>query len=150
MCMRMFVGVLSAATWLLAATVGSGGEPGGDEELIQGTWVCIAALKDGKETDQFVGVRAVMRGNRLTWSFPSRDGSTRTEIASFTLDTTQNPKHFDWNSETKPGENHKRLYVLRGDVLLWSTNIGAQRSIRPETFKAGQWLFVMKRVAAGQ
>jgi hypothetical protein len=44
---------------------------------------------------------------------------------------------------------HRRLYVLRGDVLLWSTNIGEKRGIRPETFSAGEWLFLMKRVLTG-
>ena len=122
---RFLVRVVAVVVWLILPVIGYGGDqPRSDQEQIQGSWVCVAALKDGKEVDQFVGVRAVMRGNQLTWTFPLRDGTTRTETATFTLDTTPNPKHFDWSSDAKPAEMHRRLYVLRGDVLLWSTNIG--------------------------
>ena len=115
-----------------------------DQELIQGTWECVTTMKEGNQVQQYVGVRAIMEGNRLTWVFPQPDGTTRTTKAIFILDTSKNPKYFDWYTEDKPTQIHKRFYVLEGDTLTWSTNLGP--GPRPETFSAGKWQFVMKRV----
>jgi uncharacterized protein (TIGR03067 family) len=130
-------------SWLVIPVQGQAQEKT-DQELIQGTWECVITIKEGKQVDQYVGVRAIMQGNRLTWIFPQRDGTTRTTKAVFTLDTTKNPKCFDWYTEDKPAQVHKRLYILEGDTLTWSTNLGMEA--RPESFEAGKWQFIMKRV----
>lgn len=86
----------------------------------------------------------MLQGDRRTWLFPRPDGSQQVVKAVFTLDASQDPKHFDWSGVDKPEEIYKRFYVLAGDVLLWSTNLGA--GPRPASFHAGHWLFVMKRL----
>ena len=113
-----------------------------DEERLQGTWVCIITLKDGKQVADFIGVRAVMQGNRLTWHFPGPGGSERVGKATFSIDASQNPKHFNWQEANAP-RVHRRLYVQEGDVLIWSANLGD--GPLPPHFSAGQWQFVMRR-----
>jgi len=117
---------------------------GNDQQRIQGTWLCIATLNDGKQVTKYVGVRAVMQGNRLTWFFPQPDGKMQTTEALFQIDVSQNPKHFDWYLKQKSDQIHKRLYILEDDVLIWSTNLGTED--RPESFSTGRWQFVMKRL----
>ena len=118
--------------------------PKSDQELIQGTWECVTTLKEGKQVQQYVGVRAILQGSRLTWIFPQPDGTKKSARAIFVLDPSKNPKWFDWYVEAKPAEIHKRLYTLEGDTLVWSTNLGT--GPRPESFNAGKWQFVVKRV----
>ena len=119
-------------------------QEGSDQALIQGTWQCVKTIKEGKQVDQYVGVRAIIQGNSLTWVFPQPDGTTRTTKAIFVLDATKDPKWFDWYAEDKPTQVHKRLYTLEGDSLTWSTNLGTEG--RPESFSAGKWQYIMKRV----
>jgi uncharacterized protein (TIGR03067 family) len=116
-----------------------------DQERLQGTWECIAAVKDGKQVTTYVGVRATMQGNRLTWTFPQPGAQPKVMQATFRIDSKQNPKHFDWYVPEKPNDIHRRLYILKGDVLIWSTNLGAGE--RPTSFVTGQWQFVMNRVS---
>lgn len=114
-----------------------------DQERLQGAWECVVTLKDGKQVKDFVGARAVMRGNTLAWHIPGPEGKELTTTASFTIDASQNPKHFDWYEENPP-RVHRRLYVLAGDVLIWSTDLGD--APRPQHFAAGRWQFVMRRI----
>ena len=139
--------VLLALSLSVTAAPVRGGEDKArsDQDRIQGTWECIATLQDGKQVDKYVGVRAVMQGDHLTWIFPQPQGKPQVLKAVFQLDPGKNPKSFEWHPEAKPAEVHKRLYLLEGDTLIWSTNLGAEPA--PESFTAGRWLFVMKRVA---
>jgi uncharacterized protein (TIGR03067 family) len=127
------------------AATASGQTAKDDQQLIQGTWECVISLNDGKPVTPYVGVQAEMRGNRLTWIFPRPDGTKKVSQARFRLDPSQSPKHFDWSYDEKPDDVHERLYILQGDILIWSTNLKPARP-RPASFTAGQWLFVMKRV----
>jgi uncharacterized protein (TIGR03067 family) len=152
MAQNRFSRALCGAALPLVVSLCAGPSPGAegrkadsDQELIQGTWECVATLQDGKQVNRYVGVRAIMRGDRLTWVFPQPGGKRQVVKAGFRLDPGQNPKHFDWFPEARPTEVHKRLYVLGDGVLLWSTNLGAEA--RPGSFTAGRWQFVMKRVA---
>ncbi len=114
-----------------------------DQQRLQGTWECIATLRDGKQVRDYVGVRAVIEDNRLTWHFPQADGSERVVKATFAIDPSQNPKHFDWYPEGG-GRSHHRLYILEGDTLIWSDDLG--NAPRPAHFNAGRWQFVTRRV----
>jgi uncharacterized protein (TIGR03067 family) len=114
-----------------------------DREKLQGTWECVETLKDGKRVDMYVGVRAIIKDNHLTWLFP-KDGNFTRIKATFTIDSTKDPKHFDWMPDGK-NEVHKRLYAIDGDVLKWSTNLGADTP-RPAKFADGKWQFTMKRL----
>ena len=140
---RMWLLALVVLSWLVIAVACQAQEKN-DQDLIQGTWECVTTIKEGKQVQEHVGVRAIMQGNSLTWIFPQPDGTTRSTKAIFVLDTTKNPKYFDWYTEDKPTLIHKRLYILEGDTLTWSTNLGAEE--RPESFTAGKWQFTMRRV----
>lgn len=113
-----------------------------DLELLQGTWENVVTLQNGKSVEQFIGVRLVVAGNKLAWE---RMGSNHDQTipATFALDPTKDPKHFDWTPDGKTTV-HKRIYSLDGDMLKMSTNFGANP--RPVTFDGGRWQFVLKRV----
>lgn len=117
---------------------------GDDVDDMQGSWKCVASLKDGKEVKDYVGARAVIDGGQLTWYFLKSDGTETPREARFTVNESANPKHFDWHYVESPDKLQRRLYVLQGDVLIWSTNLPATE--RPANFSAGQWQFVMQRV----
>ena len=102
-------------------------QAGSDQAVIQGTWEFVATLQDGKQVQRYVGVQAIMRGNMLTWIFPQPGGKPQVQKAVFRLDPSKNPKHFDWHPAGRPREVHRRLYVLAGDTLLWSTGLGTGR-----------------------
>jgi uncharacterized protein (TIGR03067 family) len=114
-----------------------------DQKLIQGVWKCVEATKDGKPTNQYVGVLAILQDSNLTWVFPRPDGTRYVGNASFKLGSSNSLKHFDWTPSGETGV-HKRLYTLDGDTLKWSTNLGTKP--RPESFEAGQWQFTCKRI----
>jgi uncharacterized protein (TIGR03067 family) len=138
-----------SAAWSLGAE-----KAPSDQSLIEGTWECVASLKDGTPVKNYVGVRAIMQGERLTWIFPKPDGTKLTRHAIFKIDPTKNPKHFDWRPEDKPEEIHRRLYVLEGNKLTWVSNLGMagheHEDVRPESLDAGKWRFVMNRVKPEQ
>ena len=132
-----------------SCSVGAEEKPG-DQRLLQGEWECVASFKEGKQTQSYLGVRATIQDNRLTWSFPKPDGTKRVQRTVFKLDPSKTPKHFDWNPEDKPTEVHRRLYVLEGNTLTWVTNLGMpgheHEDVRPESLATGKWRFVMKRI----
>jgi uncharacterized protein (TIGR03067 family) len=140
--MQTVVLVAGMAGALLVATRGIADDKA-DVEKLQGSWECVGTLKDGKRVDTYVGVRVVIKDNHLTWVFP-KDGKFTEVKATFTIDSTNDPKHFDWTPDGKK-EVHKRLYEFDGDVLKWSTNLGADTP-RPAKFSEGKWQFTMKRL----
>ncbi len=132
---------IGVAGWLVALAPAAADET--DQKKLQGTWECVETLKDGKRVDTYVGVRAIIKGNRLTWLFP-KGGKFTAVKATFTIDPTKGPKHFDWVPDGKK-EVHRRLYELDGERLKWSTNLGA-RAPRPKKFSEGKWQFTMRRL----
>ena len=131
-----------AVLWFACGSAQTGAA--GALQELQGKWRCVSSLKDGKHVDVYVGVEAHMEGEALTWYFRQADGTMKPRSAVFHIDPQQNPKHFDWHYVDKPEEVHRRLYLVAGDILIWSTNLPAAQ--RPETFTAGGWQFVMKRL----
>ena len=120
-------------------------EPQDDQNAIQGTWLCVATLANGKQVPNYVGVKGIMKGNKLTWIFPLPGGKQNVQQGEFELDPSQNPKHYTWWLESNPNVRHQRLYVLSGDIMLMSSpEKGGQP--RPETFDAGHYIFVCKRI----
>jgi uncharacterized protein (TIGR03067 family) len=133
---------LSALTF---AAPSRAADPQNDQNQIQGTWLCIATLQNGKQVPNYVGVKGIMKGNKLTWIFPLPGGKQNVQDAVFELDPSQNPKHYTWYLESSPNVRHQRLYVLSGDTLLMSSpEKGGQP--RPENFNAGHYFFICKRV----
>ncbi len=115
-----------------------------DQELIQGVWICVKTTHDGKRVGNYVGVRIILDGDNLTWHFPRPDGTEKDEEARFRLQPAENPKHFDWFPKDDAFEVHKRLYVLEGDTLKMSANLGTKP--RPATFAEGAWQFTCRRI----
>jgi uncharacterized protein (TIGR03067 family) len=116
-----------------------------DMQQLQGTWVCSATAKGGNAVRDFVGVRAVIQDDGLTWFFPQPDGTYRRQPAKYRIDPTQQPKRFDWWTEEKPEAVELRIYSLAAGELRWATNL--DRKTRPATFESGLWQFTMKRAA---
>ena len=117
-----------------------------DGNRLQGTWVCVEVIHDGRRVDTYVGVRAVIQGDVLTWYFPRPGGPERVKECRFTIDASKNPGHFDWWPVDKPAEVHRRLYILEGDTLKWASDLGAEP--RPKAFDAAHWQFLCKRRTA--
>src|SRR2546423_1330125 len=118
------------------------GEQPSDEQALQGKWVCVDATKNGKKVADYLGVRIVINGDKLTWFFPQKDGSYREQKGEFKIDSAK--KFFDWWKLDEPAKVDQRLYTLTGAMLRWSTNLDWKT--RPETFDAGIWQFAMKRI----
>ena len=126
-------------------TIGLAAEPAkSDQQLLQGTWVCTTTLKGGKEVKTYVGVRALIKDDNLTWYYPQPGGKYREQNAKFRIDPTQQPKQFDWWTADKPDAVEMRIYSITAEELRWATNL--DRKTRPATFEAGLWQFTMKRV----
>lgn len=116
-----------------------------DKELLQGTWVCVVTLKDGQAVETYVGVRAKIEGDTLTWYFPQKDGSYREQKNSYRIDSSKNPKHFDWwIADKTPISPDFRLFTVTDGQLRMLTNLDYKT--RPATFEAGKWQFTCKRV----
>ena len=114
-----------------------------DSETLQGSWVCTATLKDGKPVQAYVGVKAVIEGNRMTWYFPQKDGSYREQKNTIRIDATRKPGHFDWWKDNSKSVD-LRLYEITGpDEFRWATNLDYKT--RPQSFKASRWQFTCKR-----
>jgi uncharacterized protein (TIGR03067 family) len=136
---------LLLASLLAVLPIRAGDSPApSDQQRIEGAWVCVATLKEGRQVNDFVGVKAVMKGDRLTWHFPQADGTFRKQEAVFSIDPSQNPKHYDWHLVESPQKIHRRLYVLEGDTLLWADDL--VKPERPESFSNCQYQYVMQRV----
>jgi uncharacterized protein (TIGR03067 family) len=116
------------------------GSPAADE--LQGTWVCVATLKDGQAVSSYVGVKAVFVGDSLTWHYPRPDGSYLEQLVKYRTDAARN--YFDWWTADRPEAVDLRLFTVSGNELRWSTNL--DRKTRPERFEAGRWQFTMKRM----
>jgi len=133
--------LIAGAAGLVLPTAAADGAA--DWNRLQGAWECVETLKDGKSVPMYVGVRAVIKDNTLTWLFP-RNGKFFEVKATFKIDSSKSPKQFDWTPDGKK-EVHMRLYELDGNMLKWSTNLGADTP-RPAKFSEGKWQFTMKRL----
>ena len=121
--------------------------PSQTTNVLQGTWVCVATIKDGKQVSTAVGVRAVIEGNNMTWYSPSGDGTYKVQQTRFRIDTDREPKQFDWWAVENPEKIDFRIYSLSDDVLRWATHLDYKT--RPETFTSGHWQFTMQRERPG-
>ena len=145
---------LSVAMMLLFVSSPAKADERADKELakLKGTWVCVATLRDGAEVKSYVGVKAVIEGDSLTWYFPQKDGSYREQRNKFRIGPTKEPKHFDWWRVDDKGEStgrvDPRLYSISGDEFRWATNLDFKT--RPKTFDSARWQFTTKRVKDGK
>lgn len=114
-----------------------------DSQMLQGTWVCAATTREGKPLETYVGVRAVIQGESMTWYFPRTDGTIREQHVRFRIDPQQTPKHFDWWPLDDPTSIDLRVYSVTRDELRWGTQLDFKT--RPETIESARWQFMMRR-----
>ncbi|MBV9126036.1 MAG: TIGR03067 domain-containing protein [Planctomycetes bacterium] len=129
----------------VASTFGAGEEKL-DQDLLQGTWECVATLHDGKQVQNFVGTMGIINGNHLTFIFNPKDPPSKQRIQkmTFKIDPNQNPKQFDWTQADTSGKFGRRLYVLAGDILIWCAN--SPETQQPASWNTGHWLYICRRV----
>jgi uncharacterized protein (TIGR03067 family) len=137
--LRQMLSVLS-----LAVTASNNVTTTTDLKSLQGTWLCVATTKDGDSVNSYVGVRAIIEGENLTWYFPQKDGSYREQQNKFRVNNSSEPKHFDWWPVDKPESVDRRIYSISGNVLRMATNLDYKT--RPATFESAQWQFTVRRV----
>jgi len=114
-----------------------------EKEQIQGTWVLTALERDGKVVPKAklgsAHIKLVFRGDNVTFEYPDH-----TELGTYKLDTTTNPKTIDVVTEL---DTSKGIYRLEGDNLkICGVSTGEERPAEFTT-KPGtkQVLFVLKR-----
>lgn len=113
-------------------------------ERLQGEWLCIETLEDGEPSQRYLGVRAVIEKDRLTWKFPEEDGSMRRQEAAFRLKPDVAPVHFDWwNLEARENVEQRLVEFTDRDQFRWASNAGRQR---PTSFDAARFVFVMAKI----
>ena len=114
-----------------------------DLERLQGRWRNERSLLDGKPSDAFVGVEAIIDGHNLTWAFTNRFGERHGQEGTFELDPTQTPKHFDLTYRTSTsGIADLRIYALEGDTL--RMGMAGKRGIRPSSLEDAKFQFELK------
>jgi uncharacterized protein (TIGR03067 family) len=117
-----------------------------DLELLRGAWVCVATMKDGEAVENYVGVRAVIEGDQLTWFFPNPDGTYREQKNKFRIDAHAQPKQFDWWPVDQPDAVDRRIYTVSDTSLRMAANLDGKT--RPKSFESARWQFVCRRMAA--
>src|SRR5262245_22072386 len=129
-------------TFALAGTAVRSDEKAGDKDNIQGNWNIVSAEGDGEKVpaEKLKGRKIIITATKITFTVDK-------EEASYKLDPSKKPKHFDFvaGGKTIPG-----IYLLEGDnlTLCWDAS---DKAIRPTKFnsKGGPntdyRLYVLKR-----
>ena len=114
-----------------------------DLERLQGRWRNERSLLDGKPSEAFVGVEAILDGHNLTWAFTNRFSERHAQEGTFELDPTQTLKHFDltYRTGTMPDQ---RIYALEGDTL--RMGMAGKPRTRPNSFEGAKFQFELKRL----
>jgi len=112
-------------TLLAGAAVGSD-EKTGDKDNIQGSWNFVTVEGNGEKVPaKKVKGKIIITATKITFTFEK-------EEASYKLDPSKKPKHFDLVAEGKtiPG-----IYLLEGDnlKLCWDAS---DKAIRPTKFNS--------------
>lgn len=89
--------------------VGAGDPVKDDLAKMQGTWVAIKGILDGKEIEGSTGVKLVFDGHKLT--------SGKGEVSTFTIDPTKKPKAIDLTPPGKKKITIPGIYQIDGDTL---------------------------------
>jgi uncharacterized protein (TIGR03067 family) len=93
-----------------------------DSKKMQGRWVLVSRLYEGRQTSHVVAAVEV-EGDR--WTYVNAKGDWRAS-GKMTLDTSKVPRRLDWG----PGQ-HRGVYELRGDTLVFVfTTAGARDEVR--------------------
>jgi uncharacterized protein (TIGR03067 family) len=104
-------------------------------KAVQGTWIAVAAEREGKAADDVVGHRLALAGN--AFKLRSKDGKL-ISAGRLRTDPKAQPASIDFEHTegTLKGQAWKGIYVLAGDTLKICDNAGNVDKDRPTTFEA--------------
>ena len=112
-----------------------------DLEKIQGEWVRVSILTDGKRHEEAVGsVVPTIKGDTMAFGSPN-------DTWRLTLDATKSPKQFD-GRRLESDMYFVGVYKLEGDSLVVCWHLSKSESDRPASFDPAQpnvWLHVFER-----
>jgi uncharacterized protein (TIGR03067 family) len=141
--------VLLAAIPLVVPFASCAGDKKGDLELLQGTWVLVAAEENGNplpavEITAYKAFEFTISGEKVVGKLypeklPKSGGYGKEPIPTMTfkLDPKANPKSVDLTLSWGPKDTyvHLGIYSLEGDKLILC--LGGRREKRPADFKSG-------------
>jgi uncharacterized protein (TIGR03067 family) len=137
------------------AKVGLPGVPdgvakGSDQEKIQGMWAPVSVAKNGVNMPPALlkGLRLTISGNTLTLT-----GGGPSQRASFTIDSSKSPKHFDSVDLDGPNRGKKQLGIYELTEKQFKICMGVEGgTARPTAFASTldnkQTLIVLERATA--
>jgi uncharacterized protein (TIGR03067 family) len=139
--------MVSGASLLCAAAAPNEGADNKDLEKLQGKWVLVSLVVDGKaaEEDEIKDRFLVVKGERATFMYKDKERGA----ASLKVDPGQSPAHYDITYEDGPakGTTLKGIYKFEGDTLTMCA--GGIGKGRPTEFASkpgsGAMLYVSKR-----
>ncbi len=113
-----------------------------DAAKLEGTWVIVSAVENGKPLDEIKGDKLTFKDGTLTIKTKEKD-----EKGTFKLDSSAKPKTIDFTEEGKD-KTIQAIYILDGDVLkICAAHKPGEK--RPTEFSAkegsGQMLIELKR-----
>jgi uncharacterized protein (TIGR03067 family) len=130
---------LALAACLLAAPADDTKDKKGP---LEGTWVVVAATRDGKPHDEIKEDKLVIEGEMITIKTKNKD-----EKATFKVDAKKKPAELDLTPEGAPG-SLKAIYQVEGDTLKICAAHDPEGA-RPTTFESkegsGLMLVELKR-----
>jgi uncharacterized protein (TIGR03067 family) len=113
------------------------------KDKLKGTWTVISMEEGGKKApdDAIKGMTLTFDGDKVTYKH-----GNDTKMATFKLDATQKPGHFDIMPSDGPekGKTLKMIFMLDGDTLIIA---GAKNDDgpRPKTFEEAHGKMTLKR-----
>ncbi len=136
--------------WLMAGLLVGGlalaAEAGKDLDKLQGTWVRVSVVRDGKEVpaDQFKNSKLTIQGDKYTL-----DEGKDKRSGTFKVDASKTPHTLDIISDAGPnkGKTLKGIYKIEGDTFTYC--VAGPGKDRPTEFSSkegsGHTLLVNKR-----
>lgn len=113
-----------------------------DAKDIEGTWIVVSAIADGKENEEIKNDKLIFKDGKLTIK-----GEKKEEQATYKLDPAAKPKNLDVTPEGKD-EIVAAIYKLDGDKLIVCA-VPVPGGKRPTEFSgkegSGQLLVELKR-----
>jgi len=114
------------------------------KDKLQGTWTVVSVERAGKKApdDEIKGASLTFEGDKVTFK---RGNDTKS--ATFKVDATQKPGHFDLTPSDGPekGKTMKMVFELDGDTLKIGGPKGDFEGERPKKFDDAEMKMTLKR-----